>query len=1064
MGAAGAAPEEFKYWAFISYSHADERFAACLHRRIETFAVPRPLIGRRNALGEVPRRLRPVFRDRDELPTSADLGGHLKSALGHSRFLVVVCSRQSAQSRWVNEEVATFKRLGRADRILCVIIDGEPNAGDKGEATSECFCPALRFAFGPDGAPSAARAEPIAADARPGRDGRAVSFLKIAAGLLGVNFDDLRQRHRRRLRMRIAAWSAAAAVLILGVSGAGTYLETQRRAEESARLAQESREAAVRVDDLISREDYGAALRIALDALPTDLARPERPVESRLLAQLKRIHHSQGLRHVLGGHGGLAGAAVVSPRGDRVVTASLDESAHTRPVSNAGEVFLWDAKTGTRIATLLGPGYSILGDAIQFSADGRFVALNLRARRSFGTGGWRIYSAFDGRMIDSPRTEEKVATFAWGPEAIAVIGGEDGTVTIYDYAAARALADWRTPRDGTSLSYAAFNPEGRLVAGTIDDLPEVHLWRVSDGGFIGTFDGHAKSVRSLRFVDDGRALLTIGADETVRIWNVESRRTLHTLGPVDASEAEVSLPSRRAITATEWGGGRATLWSLETSKAVDDDWASDAKLMRFLSGGRRLLVVPSRPDALPRIVETRSGKELAVLEAAAWEQVDDATLSADGRVMLARTHGRRAYVFDSETGRRLASLLGHGGHIVDATMSLDGSVLATASHDGTARIWSFGQDRRPIIMGDWVADARFSADSRALLTAYRNRPPDLIGFPQGDPIRTFALPERSAILAGVVAPDGSWAFLSQSYGTAAWLVGPRYGDKFIALRAPDYTLRRLAARAHRAMAVAENSVQVWDTGNGELLLDLSSIRGGVRSATLSSDGTKVAIIAGFIGGSREEQHKLVIHAVPGGRRLAVVDILYPQVASFDPAGRRLLAAGTEGGAAIFDAGNGALLRSIAARGLEVEGMGFSPDGQLAKLVSKNGDVHLYDSETGRLLAVLRQPEGRALASRITAEGRSHAVVFDPTGRHVATATAEGTVLIWDARIATVIARYVTGVKDVRAVYWSPDGRRLIFITLLGALRIATFDPPGDREILEWARRLDGALREAGSPR
>jgi hypothetical protein len=55
----------FKYEAFISYSHADARSAAWLHRALERYHVPRALVGRVTERGLVPARLYPVFRDRD---------------------------------------------------------------------------------------------------------------------------------------------------------------------------------------------------------------------------------------------------------------------------------------------------------------------------------------------------------------------------------------------------------------------------------------------------------------------------------------------------------------------------------------------------------------------------------------------------------------------------------------------------------------------------------------------------------------------------------------------------------------------------------------------------------------------------------------------------------------------------------------------------------------------------------------------------------------------------------------------------------------------------------------
>jgi len=162
-------PSQFRYWAFISYSSKDRKFGEWLIKSLESYRTPRPFVGRPTTRGEpVPTRPYPVFRDRDELPTDADLGGAIRRALQESRYLIVICSPNSAASRWVNEEILTFKRLGRENRILSLIIDGSPNASidPAKDPKSECYPEALRFALGADGNLSAERTHPISADAR----------------------------------------------------------------------------------------------------------------------------------------------------------------------------------------------------------------------------------------------------------------------------------------------------------------------------------------------------------------------------------------------------------------------------------------------------------------------------------------------------------------------------------------------------------------------------------------------------------------------------------------------------------------------------------------------------------------------------------------------------------------------------------------------------------------------------------------------------------------------------------------------------------------------------------
>src|SRR5438876_3190193 len=230
-----------KYWAFLSYSHTDKKWGDWLHKTLETYRVPRRLVGKETRDGKVPERVYPIFRDREELPVSADLGSNINEALEESRYLIVICSRRSAQSRWVGEEIKTFKKLGCEDRILALIVDGEPNASDgkRGfKVEDECFHEAMRYRM-VDGEPSEVRTEPIAADAREGKDGRTNAKLKLLAGLLGVNYDDLKQReHERHLKRARMVGAGALLLMIIFAALAGWALLAERRAAAQKRQTQ----------------------------------------------------------------------------------------------------------------------------------------------------------------------------------------------------------------------------------------------------------------------------------------------------------------------------------------------------------------------------------------------------------------------------------------------------------------------------------------------------------------------------------------------------------------------------------------------------------------------------------------------------------------------------------------------------------------------------------------------------------------------------------------------------------------------------------------------------------
>ena len=131
----------------------------------------------------------------------------------------------------MNEEILAFKRLGREDRIFCLIVDGEPNASDiPGREDEECFPPALRFVLRVEGTLSDTRTEPIAADARPGKDGKNNAKLKLIAGVIGVGFDALKRRDQQRRIRRLFAMACSAMAGMVLTTGLAAYALVERAA------------------------------------------------------------------------------------------------------------------------------------------------------------------------------------------------------------------------------------------------------------------------------------------------------------------------------------------------------------------------------------------------------------------------------------------------------------------------------------------------------------------------------------------------------------------------------------------------------------------------------------------------------------------------------------------------------------------------------------------------------------------------------------------------------------------------------------------------------------------
>lgn len=212
------AAEPNRYAAFISYRHMprDRLWAMRVMRDLETYRTAKALQAQ-----AYPDRIAHLFRDEDEIPACSDLSEQIKDALKKSDNLIVVCSPDTPASRWVRREIELFQEMGKGDRVIPLLIAGEPE---------ESYPPELRRRRierrGEDGTVEVEEIEPIAADVRPRKDERKQrterrALLRLAATLLGCRFDDLARRdeERRRATLRNRIGTLAAAMIAAASAG-----------------------------------------------------------------------------------------------------------------------------------------------------------------------------------------------------------------------------------------------------------------------------------------------------------------------------------------------------------------------------------------------------------------------------------------------------------------------------------------------------------------------------------------------------------------------------------------------------------------------------------------------------------------------------------------------------------------------------------------------------------------------------------------------------------------------------------------------------------------------------
>ncbi len=583
------------YDAFISYNHAaDGQLAVALKRDLQRFAKK-----------WYARRAMRVFLDRESLEATASLGDALDDKLRGARYLILLASRESAQSPWCDHEAQFWLRERGPDSLLLVLTDAESDV--RWDWDNDRFDPEASTALPPaliDGYPE----QPLYTDLRWIERDAAVSRLnlrnpqyrrsvaQLAATIRDEDVDrldgeDLRQ-HRRATRIRTAAIVVLAALTITS----GVLFVQARRERDRAEV--ETAAAIAQQAQAVARDDPGVALVLAAEAAAR--SSDWRTEHALIAVGIER----GGLSAVARGHTAKINSVAMSEAGGFVVTGSSDRTARIVDLAtgelrhrldadglvlgvaadpaggwvltadDSGAVIVWDATTGDERRRLAEPG-AAPGTAWDVAVD----ATGRRVAAGSGDGTARVWSVDDGELVGAFRHGGGVlgvVGVAFDPSGprLASLGGDD-RVLLWDL-------DSGDPVEVAAVSTTnrydlAISPDGSQLA-TAEFDGSIRLWDTATGAADGELAGHSGIVWAVSYTDDGARLVSGGFDRTVRVWDLAAAKGLAgaVTGEVarfrsgaSAGVEDVAVsPSGTFIVGSD--DRRANVWDVSCTAAVDD--------------------------------------------------------------------------------------------------------------------------------------------------------------------------------------------------------------------------------------------------------------------------------------------------------------------------------------------------------------------------------------------------------------------------------------------------------------------------------------------------------------
>ena len=535
-----------------------------------------------------------------------------------------------------------------------------------------------------------------------------------------------------------------------------------------------------------------------------------------------------------------------------------------------------------------------------------------------------------------------------------------------------------------SVRSVAFSPDGRtLASGSKDNT--IRLWDMQTRTLRKTLIGHTGSVSNVAFSADGKILASGSSDSTICLWNMETGTRLKTLtghtemvlsvwfSPDGKTLASASTDSTMHLWDTQSGGLRKTLSLTHPQEILE---------MAFSPDGNTLVTWCWDNPIFLWDVQTGERREAATRESR--DVVNSIAFSPDSKTFASAMNNGTIRLWNIQTGELSRILIGHTYFVFCAAFSPDGKMLASGSYDGTLRLWD-GEtgELRNTHTGytSEVANVAFSPDGNTLAGAMGNDTVGLWNAQTGMLRRMLKIhPQTHSIESVTFSPDGK-VLAGGGYGSVVHLwnaetgehqntLGGQYVESVtsVAFSVDGTTL---------ASANRDKTVQLWDAQTGELRNTLIGHTDWVNSVAFSPDGTTLAS------------------------------------ASNDMTIR------------LWDAQTGELRRTLTGHQDAVNSVAFSPDGKVlasgsgyiyARDASGSQDktIRLWDVETGTIRRTLPAQKHKVLC-----------VAFSPDGKVLAASYDDKIIHLWDMQTYTVRRTLEGHTDDIRSVAFSPDGRTLV---------------------------------------
>lgn len=317
---------------------------------------------------------------------------------------------------------------------------------------------------------------------------------------------------------------------------------------------------------------------------------------------------------------------------------------------------------------------AVRGDGAQISAadvDGRLY----------------LWNAADAALAATIETGAAVTELGYSPGHQQIVAaGADQQIRVF---ATEDGAVQQTLASDTPLTTVAFTADGRQMltnASAGDAQHGFAEWAFASPAEQGAWAGHTGAVYALAFSPDGMWAASAGADQTVRVWNVETGQVAKQLSGHAAAIYGLAFQADSKQLVSGSADGSARLWNVDSGAEV-----------------RQFVVPVAQAD------ETESPKPVAPCLAVAAQGNLIATANGDGSV----------YLWNAASGQLAKTMEALDGAVYRVALNADATKLLAVNHSGWVVIWNIA-DGKPLLDTSAPAvayDGRLTTDGSRLAIA-----------------------------------------------------------------------------------------------------------------------------------------------------------------------------------------------------------------------------------------------------------------------------------------------------------------------------------------------------------